>query len=282
MDEKPDVTVFIPVYNREQYLPETLDSLLGQTFRNFELIVADDGSSDGTLSVAREYAARDPRIRVLSLRHSGEVPTRNAAVSAAHPESRYLMNHDSDDTSMPEKLEKLVAHLDSHPEVGIVGCQAEYFDDLGNHLGSPPQEVEPGRIRATFGESNSMVNSAALIRREVFERIGKYRDEFAGVDDYDFFSRALQAGFALANVPEVLHRIRLHRASISATRVRRTKLLVEQIRSDYNYVHRREHANRFRRVRLWLARYIRKRMAHFRYESEGILTIVVRAAGRQS
>jgi len=231
--------VFIPVYNRESYLPATLDSLLAQTFRNFEIVIADDGSTDGTVRVAHEYAARDGRVRVLQLPHRGEVEARNAAVRAAHPASRFFMNHDSDDISLPAKLERLVAHMDGHPDLSIVGCFARYFDDAGADLGGPVLESAPEAIRATYGEKNSMVNSATLIRREVFAELGGYRQRFASVDDYDFFARAMSRGHRAGNVPEVLHRIRLHPGSISQLRARRTRLLAERVRADYDYAQAR-------------------------------------------
>ncbi|MBI5820924.1 MAG: glycosyltransferase [Verrucomicrobia bacterium] len=229
----PAVSIFMPAYNRERYLAATFDSLLAQTWRDFELIIADDGSTDGTLAIAREYASRDARVRVLALPHRGEVETRNDAIRHTHPASRYLLNHDSDDLSLPDKLARLVAHLETHPECAIVGCVAEYFNDAGRHLGRPPIEHEPDRVRATFGEVNSMINSAALIRREVFAAIGGYREEFRSVDDYDFFARALLAGFQLANLPEVLHKIRLHPQSVGSTRAQAQEKLAQEIRANY-------------------------------------------------
>ncbi|HWH70201.1 MAG TPA: glycosyltransferase, partial [Candidatus Sulfotelmatobacter sp.] len=229
----PKLSIFMPVYNRERYLAATLDSLLAQTFGDFEIILADDGSTDRSLVIARQYAQRDSRIRVLALPHQGEVAARNAALRQAHPRTQYLMNHDSDDLSMPSKLLKLITHLEAHPEIAIVGCLAEYFNDKGQQLGQPPLESQPERIRATFGQTNSMVNSAALIRRSVFEAIGGYREDFRSVDDYDFFARALLAGFNLANVPETLHRIRLHPNSVGSTRAQQQQKLAEQIRLHY-------------------------------------------------
>ncbi len=231
--EPPLVSIFMPAYNREKYLPATMDSLLAQSYINFEIIIADDGSTDGTLKLAHGYAARDARVKVLALHHQGEVIARNEAVAHAAPGAKYLMNHDSDDISLPDKLLKLVAFLESHPEIAIAGCFAEYFDDAGQPLGSPPIEHEPARIRATFGQANSMINSAALIRRGVFEKIGGYREEFRCADDYDFFTRALLAGFDLANLPEVLHRIRLHPSSVGSIHSSYMQELADVIRTNY-------------------------------------------------
>ncbi|HHT9107002.1 MAG TPA: glycosyltransferase [Candidatus Wunengus sp. YC64] len=237
----PTVSIFMPVYNSEKYLAETLESLLLQTYCGFEIIIADDGSTDKSLQIARDYENRDKRIKVFSLPHNGEVKTRNEAIKHTNPNSKYLLNHDSDDISLPNKLEKLVGYLEEHPEIAIVGCIAEYFDDEHNYRGKPPIEWQPERIRETFGEVNSMINSASLIRREVFDKIGYYREEYRSVDDYDFFARALIAGFELANIPEVLHRIRLHPASVGSTRAKTQQILAEKIRENYKQQNFKEH-----------------------------------------
>ncbi len=229
----PDVSIFMPVYNGEKYLAETLDSILSQTFHDYELIIADDGSTDKTADIARTYEEKDKRIKLLTLLHGGEVKTRNEVIKHTHPGSKYLLNHDCDDISLPDKLARQVSYLEEHPEISIVGTFATYFDDYGNDRGSPQIEWEPARIRETFGDVNSMINSAALIRRKVFDKIGGYREEFRSVDDYDFFARALLAGFELANIPEVLHKIRLHKSSIGSTKSELQEKLAKQIKSDY-------------------------------------------------
>jgi len=237
----PKVSIFIPVYNSEKYLAETLDSILAQTFQDFEIIIADDGSIDKSLEIARVYENRDKRIKVLPLPHNGEVITRNEAIKYTNPNSKYLLNHDSDDISLPTKLKRLIEYLETNPAVAIVGCFAEYFDDKGNCKGQPTLEWHPERIRETFGEVNSMINSASLIRREVFEKTGCYREEYRSVDDYDFFARALIAGFELANIPEVLHSIRLHPASVGSTRAKTQQILAEKIRKNYKQQNFKEH-----------------------------------------
>ncbi|MCL5030011.1 MAG: glycosyltransferase [Bacteroidetes bacterium] len=231
----PLVSIFMPVYNGEKYLSETLDSLLSQTFSGFEIIIVDDGSTDRTLDIATGYAKRDERIKVFSVEHRGEVFARNFALTKISSTSKYLMNHDSDDISMPQKLEKLVTYLESEPDVDIAGCAAEYFNDQGKQLGQPSIEYDYPAIKNTFGRKNSVINSAALIRKKVFDKIGNYREEFKSVDDYDFFARALIAGFKIINLKEVLHKIRLHSNSIGSKRAQIQKILASKISSYYNW-----------------------------------------------
>ncbi|MHB8904501.1 MAG: glycosyltransferase [Melioribacteraceae bacterium] len=230
----PKVSIFMPTYNRSKYIGETIDSLLAQTFSNFELIIADDGSTDNTIEIINRFASRDKRVRLLKLNHAGEVNARNEAIKIVNINSKYLLNHDSDDISLPNKLEQLVNFLDESPQVAIVGCEAEYFDDEGKHLGKPEIYHEPEDIRKTFSQLNSMINSAALIRKEVFNSLKGYREEFRGVDDYDFFARALVAGFNLVNLPNVLHKIRLHPGAIGSTRAEEQQRLAAIIKEYYN------------------------------------------------
>lgn len=229
----PVISIFMPVYNSAKYLAQALDSLFAQTFQDFEIIIADDGSTDQSLAIAQAYAKRDARLKVVALPHQGEVNARNEALRHAHPNAKYLMNHDSDDISLPTKLERLVAYLATHPEIAIAGSFAEYIDARNKPAGRPKLAWQAQQIRRTFGEVNSMINSAALIRREVFDKIGVYREAFRSVDDYDFFARALLAGFELANIPEPLHKIRLHPASIGNTSGATQRKLAAHIREYY-------------------------------------------------
>ena len=230
----PVLSIFMPVYNASQHLPATLDSILAQTFRDFELVIADDGSKDDTLSILDKYANADKRIKILRLQHVGPVGARNEAIKHCDPNSLYLLNHDGDDISLPTKLERLIDYLQTHPDIAIVGCFGDYYDNDGNFKGQPPIEWQPDRIRQTFGKVNSMIHSASVMRREVIEKTGLYRNEYSSVDDYDLYARALIAGFELANIPEVLHLIRLHDKSICSTQSGIQKILADRVRAYYN------------------------------------------------
>lgn len=232
-DDAPVVAIFVPVFNGERYLPATLESLLLQTFTQLEIIVCDDGSTDRSAELADDFARRDRRVRVLRLPHRGEISTRNAGLASISPSVRYVQNHDADDISLPTKIEALVAHLERHPELGIVGCHARYFDDAGMDRGAPPIAEHPDHIRATFGQVNSLIHSAALVRRSVIDDVGVYRDEYRSVEDYDLFARALMLGFRAANLSSTLHLIRLHPGSVSAIRAETQARLALQVQASY-------------------------------------------------
>ena len=230
----PAVSIFMAVRNEQKYLADTIESILKQSYTDFELVIVDDGSTDKTLEIAKSFQTRDKRIKLIASDHKGVVEARNLAIGSTHPDSKYLLNHDGDDISLPAKLERLVDYLQQNPDVDIVGCFAEYFDNDGNSRGFPAIGSEPAKIRDAFGQVNSMIHSASLMRREVVRQIGGYRDDFVPAEDYDFFAQALLAGFKLANIPEILHKIRLHPESIVSTKPKQLKNAAEKIGRYYD------------------------------------------------
>src|SRR5262249_35270201 len=132
MTTLPKVTVVIPVYNREKYVRDAIDSILVQTFPDFELLVIDDGSTDRSREVVQSY--HDPRIHLVCNGTNLGVPkTRNLGIQLARGE--YLAFLDSDDWAYPERLGKQVAFLDSHPDYAAVGAWIAWMDEEGRSLG---------------------------------------------------------------------------------------------------------------------------------------------------
>jgi glycosyltransferase involved in cell wall biosynthesis len=228
------VSIFMPVYNGAAYLPATLASLLAQTYTAFELIVVDDGSHDGSADVVEKCAGHDPRVRLIRHeRNLGAPAARNSGWRASDPAAAYLMDHDCDDLSAPTKLARLVSALDRTPEWSAVGCFCRYVDPSGKDLGWPLLEWHPSLIRQSFDRRNSMIVSATLLRRELLDEFGPFRPEYDWCDDYDFFARALAAGRRLANMPVVLHAVRLHARSIGASRGDEMREQARRVAAEY-------------------------------------------------
>jgi glycosyltransferase involved in cell wall biosynthesis len=201
---RPRVTVFLPVYNRARLLPDAIESMLAQSFGDFELLIVDDGSTDGSSEVARSYA--DPRIRlVVSARNQGIPRTRNLGLELARGE--YLANADSDDWSYPQRLARQVRFLDSHPAVAAVGSWALKTDASGTRSRGPllrPTDARAIRGRILF--ATCFKNPTMLARTEVLREFG-FRDQFVICSDIDLWSR-ISEKHALANLPEFLVRYR--------------------------------------------------------------------------
>jgi glycosyltransferase involved in cell wall biosynthesis len=264
----PVVSIFIPVFNGETYLSGTLDSLLHQTFKRFEIIIVNDGSTDSTLQISKEYQVKDTRIRVVTHEvRRGLSAARNTGWRSASSLSKYLMNHDSDDISLPTKLEEEVNILERHPEVGAVGCFCRYIDAQGKDIGFPPLEWMPHKIKRSFGVFNSLAISATLVRRKVFDIVGDFGEEFGGCDDYDFWSRMLQQNFHAANIPAFLHHIRKHEASYSHVYAQEMSVAERVIQKQYNRAMNISAYQRFWiRLSLKTLRYRMNRIVHTRVE----------------
>lgn len=211
----PRVSIIIPVWNRAALIQEAVASALAQTFRNFELIIADDGSTDET--AARATASGDPRIEVLRLEHSGSpAVTRNAALR--HARGRYVAFLDSDDQWLPNKLAEQVRLLDARRDAGMVYGLASYFDgerERGVHGPKVPR-VPESIFELLLLQGNFIQPSTVLIRREICELLGGFDESetFRAVEDYDLWLRVTKRYPALF-IPRVITRYRRHDGNLS-------------------------------------------------------------------
>jgi len=219
MNESPKVTVVIPVYNREKYIGDAIDSILAQTFTNFELIVIDDGSTDRTQRVVQSY--HDPRIRMGCNETNEGIPrTRNTGIQLARGE--YLAFLDSDDWAYPERLAKQVAFLDSHPDYAAVGAWIEWMDEEGRYLRRAKRKpILPDEIAAQRLFQQGIENSASMARTVVLREYG-HREEYDVSEDFDLWAR-IAATHKLATLPQVLLRRRMHSGRITQEKAYRIK-----------------------------------------------------------
>lgn len=202
----PKVSVVIPVYNRERYIGQAIDSILGQSFRDFELIVVDDGSSDGTPAVVERCG--DPRIRLVRHETNQGIPqTRNRGLREARGE--YVAWLDSDDVALPQRLRVQVDVLDRSPGIALLGSWAGTVNDAARWL--PRYKVlptEPEEVGARLLLRCPILQYSMMGRAEVLKDFG-YREDFPVCQDFDLFVR-LFARHALANLPRLLVRRRFH------------------------------------------------------------------------
>lgn len=200
MSHSPIVTVFIPVHNREDYICTAVNSVLAQTFTDFELLVVDDGSRDGTRERLLRY--RDTRLRVESSNANLGIPaTRNIGLELAR--GRYIALLDSDDYAYPERLARQVAWLDRHPDIVQVGSWCSFMDEGGRPLrGVRRQPLRPDDVHAHMLFHCPVVNRTVMARTTVLREHG-YREEFPRCQDYDLHQRLVRR-HRLANLGEIL------------------------------------------------------------------------------
>ncbi len=225
----PRVSVLMSVYNGAAYLGRTLESLLGQTLGEIEIVVMDDGSTDGTRDLLQGFAAVDPRVRpARNSRNLGQPASLNRGLELLRGE--LIARNDADDLALPERLARQAAFLDARPEVVMVGCQASLIDDQERPLGAAaPYPLSDAGIRALMLASIAFCGPAIMFRRGLVQEGGlRFDPATAYAEDYDFCSRAMAHG-RLANLPQTLLAYRVHQASISQKNTERQEDLAEAI-----------------------------------------------------
>ena len=197
------ISVVMSAYNAEKYLREAMDSILTQTFADFQLIVIDDKSTDASGGILKEYAARDARVVVLENEENmGLTKSLNRGLSIARGE--YIARMDADDISVPDRFQKQVDFLDSHPDYSFVSCIGRYIDEDGKEeqLRLFPETNE--EIYAMMPKVDAVMHPGVMFRREDIAKIGNYCEDFRVVQDYDLWFRGMAAGYKFYNIQEPL------------------------------------------------------------------------------
>jgi glycosyltransferase involved in cell wall biosynthesis len=223
MSDSPAVSVVAGAYNAQRYLPEMIESILEQTFRDFEFILVDDGSTDRTAQIISEYASKDARIRPIRIPHGGIVDAANTGLNAARAE--LIARADSDDVALPQRFERQVRYLAEHPECVCVGSRMLLIEPFGSPMGESVHKLTHEAIDAELlrGSGWAMPQPVAMMRKWAVEKVGGYRNEYLWSEDLDLFLRLSEVG-RLANLPEALVKYRNHPGS---TNHRRAKLQQE-------------------------------------------------------
>lgn len=217
----PTVSVIMSVFNGEKFLSETIDSVLNQSFRDFEFIIVDDGSTDATADILSKYAPRDSRIRVLREGKKGRAGALNLAISAAN--GKYVANTDADDLSMPRRLEEQVSFMETNPEVGVLGGAFELVTHSGAAIDIIRHPLEDAQIRSAMLRYCPICHSSVILRKNIVLASGGYRSAFEPSEDYDLWLK-MSACSRLANLHNVVVRYRLHANQLSVRRVERQTL----------------------------------------------------------
>lgn len=201
------VSVVMPAYNVEKYIEESVNSILNQTFSDFEFIVVDDGSTDRTPEILRSFS--DPRIRLLfNGKNEGNYPARNRGCRLA--KGKYIAVMDADDVAMPERLEKQVGFMETNPDVQACGTAYRLMDE--NLVIVEPTEWED--IRYVLMKTFCMLHPTLLIRKDDMEQLGYYKTESRYAEDYDLVLRLARKG-KIVNISDVLLNRRRHEQQIS-------------------------------------------------------------------
>ncbi len=239
------VSVIIPIYKVENYIADTVRSVLEQTYQNFELLIVDDGSPDGSVAVCQQFT--DPRIKVIRQNNRGLAGARNTGIR--HAQGDYLALLDGDDLWLPNKLEKHVDHLDEFPNVGVSFSRSAFINEAGSPLGTYTmpklQQIEPSDLLIDNPIGNG---SAAILRRETMAAIAfesnlngseetSYFDEhFRQAEDLECWLRvAIQTEWQIAGIPDALTLYRVNSEGLSANLLKQFDFLEAVIEKTRTY-----------------------------------------------
>ncbi|MBI2623065.1 MAG: glycosyltransferase family 2 protein [Candidatus Liptonbacteria bacterium] len=228
----PKVTIIIATYNRTQYLGRAIESAQAQTLKDWEMIAVEDGSPDNTREVVAGYAARDPRVRCLSIPRAGRIAiVSNAALREARGE--YIAILDDDDWWLdPKKLEKQAAFLNTHPD--YVGCGGGIVtvNPEGKETGRVLKPETNERIRACALYANPMANLTTMFRRSAAEKVGRYDETMLQFADWDFWLKMGLEG-KLYNFPEYFAAYRMWERGASFSKQREIRICTWRIIHRY-------------------------------------------------
>lgn len=215
---KPSVSILMPVYNNEAYLSGTLDSLLAQTFRDFELIIIDDASTDGSGEIINDYSQRDKRIQVITNEQNVRVAgSLNRGLKLCRGE--LIARADGDDLYFPDRLEKQVKYMQANPEIGVAASSIQEIDEHNRVIRTVEEPTQDEDLRFLLNFGCIYIHPAVIMRKSLVDTVGGYDEvEFQhACQDYDLWAR-LSEHTQFGNVGEVLMQYRIHPESVCKTR----------------------------------------------------------------
>jgi glycosyltransferase involved in cell wall biosynthesis len=202
----------MPVRDGAAYLAASIDSVLGQDFENFELVVVDDGSTDATADILHRYAARDSRVVILRQEREGLVAALNRGLAAA--KAPLIARLDADDIALPVRLALQFEAMRNDSALGLLGGQAATIDETGRVIGRLTSPTRPEEIIASLQRGNQMIHSTVMFRRPLVAELGGFRKAFEAAEDFDLWLRISERA-KIANLPDDLVHYRVHVKNVS-------------------------------------------------------------------
>jgi glycosyltransferase involved in cell wall biosynthesis len=220
------IFVVMPAYNAAAFIAEAIESVLAQTYRDFNLIVVNDGSTDDTLEIVQKYASRDRRVKMYTQANAGTAPTLNRGIDIADGEWIFLMH--ADDRMRPNRLERQLAFIQEHPELTVVSSLVRHIDSKGRVIGKDNSKLITPESVEKVVSANELIgisHPAVAFRKSAVLAVGGYRQAFWPAEDTDLWNRLAEKGYKILVQPEYLLDYRMHgnSASISRARLTRTK-----------------------------------------------------------
>ena len=230
-NKQPLVSIVMPVYNAGKFLRTSLESILNQTYTNWELVAVDDGSQDNSLAILKEYANQDKRIRIYKQpRNLGVSKTANSALKQVH--GTLIARMDADDVMKPERIAKQVLFLQKNPDVVTVGGQCQLIDENGKVIGNKSFPLDNQAIYKMMYQAMPVQQPTLMINKKLLpDNFIWYEKEFTTAEEVDLLFRLFQYG-KIANLPDVILEYRIHQNNVSLINPKKTFFLTYQTRKE--------------------------------------------------
>ncbi len=213
MNHAPPISVIMPVYNGEKYLKEAIESILNQTFRDFEFIIINDGSTDKTLEIIQSFA--DPRIRLINQENKGIICSLNKGI--AESRGKYIARMDADDISLPERFEKQYKFLENNQEYGIIGATFLIINEGNQITGANAVLLKDEDLKKEIIIETTFGHGTVMMKKSILNVIEYYNPKALHAEDFDLWTRFAEKS-KMANLPEALYLWRDNPQGISRTK----------------------------------------------------------------
>jgi len=235
MLDDPKISVLMPAYNAEKYIGEAIESILNQTFKDFEFIIIDDCSTDKTWEIIQDYAKSNDRIKS----YQNEVNLKLALTlnkGIDYCNSKYIARMDADDYSYPDRLGKQFNFMENNPEIGVSGGSMNVCDQFLNVKSSREYNLTDPEIRKNIFRYSPFSHPLVIIRKEAFEELGKYDANFNPAEDYELWFR-IGESYKLGNLKDCLLKYRVVEKSMTTGSTKRMELKTIGIRNKYSKIY---------------------------------------------
>lgn len=228
----PLVSIIMPCYNAEKFLSKSIDSILKQTYHNFELLCINDCSTDATPEILKEYESLDKRVKVYTNKKNLKI-AETLNVGLKHSNGKYIARMDADDISLPNRIELQVKFLEEKESIGICGGQCKVINEFDVCSGKLSYILDNYGIISNLLFDSSFAHPTVMFRRNIYESLGGYKDMMP-IEDLEYWHRMAKAKIKMANLPDVLLLYRIHGNNISKTHNDERKIsLIKCLYSEY-------------------------------------------------
>jgi len=228
--QTPKVSIIMAVYNGEEFLSDSILSVLNQTYKNFEFIVVNDSSTDNSLNILKDFQKKDERIKVINNNQNLGL-TKSLNIGLLESKGEYIARLDAGDISLPERLERQVDFLDTNKNIGLIGTWMNIIDTKGNLVKEVKYPTINKELKKDLINYNPFVHSSIMFRRELAKQVGFYNEEYKYTQDYNFYFK-LFPYTQFANIPMFLVKYRTLPKSITSTKNKMQVLFANKARIE--------------------------------------------------